>query len=427
MTPKDLISAARIRVTNRHPYVAAVLLSLKPVEKPGLGTMAVDASWRLYYDPAKVVEWGVGSHGHDGVAGVLAHEVWHCLKDHVARKQDREHDRWNRAADREINDDLVAAGWKLPAHDKKTGQPLLPAQIGCKNGDLAEVYYEKEPKEPKQESGGAGQAILAPGCGGKCGGCAGNPHDFEESSQGRSGPAGSAPPTDGGSQITGIDPADQEILRRQVAEAVQAHAKSRGTVPAGLRAWADAELSPAKIDWRRQLANLVRGAIAERSGASDYTYRRPSRRQWGMRKVFGVRAPIMPALRQPLPEVGIVLDTSGSMLGKPLQDALSEVVGIIKALGAPCKAWAVDAAVHAAESLVSARDVEKLNKGGGGTDMRVGIALAEKSRVNLIIVLTDGLTPWPNAGEGTVKVLAAVTPGGARPPEHIPCVMIDDC
>ena len=46
---------------------------------------------------------------------------------------------------------------------------------------------------------------------------------------------------------------------------------------------------------------------------------------------------------------------------------------------------------------MQARDVELL--GGGGTDMGAGLAKAAelRPRPDLIIVLTDGYTPWPSA------------------------------
>ena len=50
MTAIDL-QALRIRGAGRHPYLAAALWSMVLVEKPGLGTMAIDRFWRLYIDP----------------------------------------------------------------------------------------------------------------------------------------------------------------------------------------------------------------------------------------------------------------------------------------------------------------------------------------------------------------------------------------
>ena len=57
--------------------------------------------------------------------------------------------------------------------------------------------------------------------------------------------------------------------------------------------------------------------------------------------------------------------------------------------------------------------------GGGGTDMRVGIerALQGADRPNVIIVLTDGYTPWP-AEPVTCRVIAALVGGTAGSLEY---------
>jgi len=44
------------------------------------------------------------------------------------------------------------------------------------------------------------------------------------------------------------------------------------------------------------------------------------------------------------------------------------------------------------------KQIEKILAGGGGTDMGIGIdaAMKLKQKPDIIIVLTDGQTPWPN-------------------------------
>lgn len=58
---------------------------------------------------------------------------------------------------------------------------------------------------------------------------------------------------------------------------------------------------------------------------------------------------------------------------------------------------ACDAHAATARHVRNPRDVQLI--GGGGTDMRVGItaALALKPAPDVIVVLTDGDTPWPDA------------------------------
>ncbi|WP_240797229.1 VWA-like domain-containing protein [Streptomyces sp. F001] len=56
---------------------------------------------------------------------------------------------------------------------------------------------------------------------------------------------------------------------------------------------------------------------------------------------------------------------------------------------------ACDADVHAVARVTAVDQVELA--GGGGTDMTVGIrnALAAPEPPNIVVVLTDGYTPWP--------------------------------
>jgi predicted metal-dependent peptidase len=420
MTPKDIIAAARIRCCNRHPYLASVLMALRPVESDrvktpsGMPTLGVDAGWRLFYHPDAVRAWGVGTEGkgHDGISVVLAHECWHCLFDSHGRMKGRDAQRWNESEDYSINDDLVKTGWKFPT------KALVPGMIPAPEGETGETYYEllQKQQQAKQASGES-----PPGCGGKCGGCAGNPNEWEDNSDAQSVASGDAH----NSEIPDpISEAEKTILRRKTAQDIQAHGKQAGNLPAHLKAWAELELSPPRVDWRKQLAALVRTAIADKAGAADYSYKRPSRRQWGLRAVFG-RAPILPCLRSPVPVVKGVLDVSGSMAGSPAELARAEIVGVCRAVGSPVEWVSCDTQIAARAMVSGKRDIAKLGDTGGGTDLRTGIAELDKAKCDVICVLTDGFSPFPKRGETRAKLIAAITPDGERPPEYIPCVMIE--
>jgi predicted metal-dependent peptidase len=95
----------------------------------------------------------------------------------------------------------------------------------------------------------------------------------------------------------------------------------------------------------------------------------------------------------------VVIDTSGSVSDAELGSALLEVASIGRAVGGrrdlvtvlPC-----DAAARIVHPLCRAEGIPLL--GGGGTDMRTGFAAALRTtpRPDVVVILTDGQTPWPD-------------------------------
>lgn len=523
MMPQEL-QAARLRLVKSHPYLAAAAWALHPVEKPGLGTLAVDQWWRLYYDPAVAALWTV-----EELAGVLYHEISHMLRDHAGRMKEFERAAANIAADAEINDDLIAEGIRLPAN------PVTPEKIGQPDGLLAEEYYaalqeqqsapdqgasaqpsgadhqgakgdqqgdeqathdgetapqekgassadhgdenrsdsstngqggghaddaqpgdrgdgsgskpgdpdgsepggagsgetgdpagSKHPASSGQPSGASGQPEsssqppASPGSGhgsgqdgresgdqaqtpapgaGRCGSCAtGQREPWEE------GPPDSSSP--------GTSRAEGEMIRRDVARQIVEHSRTRGDVPGHWSRWAEEKLRP-KVNWRRELATAIRHAVADVAGAVDYSYRKPSRRQGQI----GNGKVVMPSLRHPIPSVAVVVDTSGSMSDAMLSQALAEVSGILKGMGQRegVHVVACDAQVHTCKKVFTPRQIQLA--GGGGTDMGEGIEAAIKlrPRPQVIVVLTDGFTPWPDTAPKKTKVIVALTSDGDTP------------
>jgi predicted metal-dependent peptidase len=361
---------ARLVAAEQMPYFMRGLFAAAPLAAPGLGTFAVDRWWRLYADPALLLDdrqWTPAMRG-----GVLLHEVGHLLRDHAGRAdalpQPYRHTLWNYAGDAEINDDLLAAGVALPAG------VVTPAALGCTDNELAEDYYAAlTPPGAARDS--AGEDDDDPGCGSGAG-CPAVPGELPEHD----------------TTSAGISPAEGEFVRRQVAADVTAHvaAKGRGSVPAGLDRWAAGVLAPPTVPWSRVLRAAVRRAVADRAGRTDYTYSRP-----GRRRIPGL---VTPAMRGPAVAVTVVVDTSGSMEQGDLDAAMSEVHGVLRSCGVArelVRLLSCDAAATTAQRVRSAGWVRLV--GGGGTDMRIGITAAEAARPapHVVVVLTDGDTPWP--------------------------------
>ncbi|MBT2405185.1 MULTISPECIES: VWA-like domain-containing protein [unclassified Streptomyces] len=381
--------AARYKAAEARPYLASALYALTVVPAAGVRTMGVDRHWRCYVSPAFVEATPVTE-----LAGVWVHEVAHLLRGHHERADllpaadQSDPVRINIAQDCEINDDLLADGLALPA-----GR-MEPKLFGLPTGGMFESYLPAIPATPPH----------AVDCGS---GAHGTPMPWELGEG--EGPAR-------------LSPVEADALRRQTAQAMRAHQRTRGSLPAGWQRWAEELLEPT-VDWRRALSGAVREAAAWAGGAVDYTYRRPSRRTPAM----GGRV-VLPSLRRPLPRVAIVIDTSGSMGEEELAAALGEVTGVLREVGVRGNRVAVlacDADVHAVTRVTSTEQVALA--GGGGTDMRVGItaALAMPDRPNIVVVLTDGYTPWPDETPSCRLVAALIGADAPQPPGWVETVRVD--
>jgi predicted metal-dependent peptidase len=428
--PNSWFSAARIMACQKMPYFSSAVMGLVPYKLPGIGTLGVTDRGVLAWDPALVDKWSV-----ENLAWVLIHEAGHYLRDHGGRAKacGAEHAPWNIAGDAEINDDLKAAGAVFPPFAKedvddpaKVGQPsgVLPAHLGCEDGKLCEEYYAALRKNAQGKGGSKGRSV--PGPGAKGGGAGGKGKGKQGQGQGNaeaqdslspmlkdgcgSGSGGEPAPWEGDiPKELGKSPAEQKRIQREVAEAVrQAAQKGRGTMPAGIVRWAEDVLGPPRIPWQQKLARLCRSAVAYRPGAGDYRYDRPSRRQSAFG--YGSGSPVFPALRMPIPQCAIIVDTSGSMGSEELKTGLEEVKGILSAVGASVDFYSCDTEVHTAVKIRTVSDAVRNLKGGGGTDMKPAFhrAMQASRRPELIVCVTDGCIgdPGPKPrGAGVVWLL----------------------
>jgi predicted metal-dependent peptidase len=164
---------------------------------------------------------------------------------------------------------------------------------------------------------------------------------------------------------------------------------SRGSAPAGWQRWAEKVMHPPQ-PWRELLGNAVRSAVSAPGVGEDYVYSRPSRRSSSLPGV------VLPSLRRRPPRVTVVIDTSGSVSDSELGTALLEVAAIGRAVGGRrdlVRVVSCDAAAHVTGEICESEGITLL--GGGGTDLREGFTKALTTRPDVIVVLTDGQTPWP--------------------------------
>jgi len=405
----QLIAAGRIIAQQTCPYFRPIIMAFVMREVWGLGTVGVTERAIFIYDPDFVVRQTPRK-----MAGLVIHEVQHLWNKHGKRLNGRDPGEWNRAGDRAINPPILQMGLELPDGDDGG---VWPKDLGMPDGLTADEYYRAAMKQQKQKGGAKGKG--QPGAGGKrpgqsdgdadgeggepgkgkgsvchgaCGGCASNPGKDEP----------------GADDPDGRSDAQVERVVRAASEAVRAAASGpgRGKIPEAWARMAEANLEPPKVPWRQRLSNACRTAVSFRPGAFTHRYDGPSRRQAGIG--FGGGHPILARLRQPVPNVAVMVDTSGSMGPEALQDALNETQGVMKAIGADIACVTADAAVHGEKAKVrSIHEVARMLKGGGGTDFRPGFAAlsAMKPRPEVVVFVTDADGPWPDQCPRGMRVI----------------------
>ncbi|MET9490603.1 VWA-like domain-containing protein [Nocardia sp. NPDC006630] len=360
----DKLYAARLLAVRARPYLSTALFALHIVESPRAPTMGVDRYWRCYVSPAFVDYTPV-----EELASVLVHEVSHLLRDHHGRS-DRfaqrhnlsgpaERLRMNIAADAEINDDAFGHGLVRPEG------AIMPATLGLAAGELMEDYLHQF------RLGRHTQELAWLDCGS---GADGSDREWEL------GPDGA----------DGLSEQEREAVRFRVAQGIVG---DPGTTPQGWRRWAQEAMHPPQ-PWRDLLGAAIRAAASASGAGADYTYGRPARRSAALPGIA------LPSLRRTPPRVSVVIDTSGSVSDVELGSALLETAAVTRAVGGRRDLVTVlscDAAARITDPLCRAEGIPLI--GGGGTDLRTGFAkaLRAQARPDVIVVLTDGQTPWPAA------------------------------
>lgn len=377
---RQKVIAGRLSLARHFPYYSAALFSCPISFTDEVDGFAIDSEWRIFVNPATAASLSV-----EEVAGSLAHEVNHALRSHIDRGRragvpPEMQILWNVAADCEINDDL--------RYDGLTQRPgvIFPEDFDLPPDKLAETYYRLLLENA--------ESIELPAlC---CTSASRGPH--------------SAHPQ------PGLSAARRQHLRRATAQAVIDYENKYGwgSAPGGLARWAENTAAPA-ADWRRILAAELRKGLKRQPGSGDWTHTRPARRP-------DTGSVIRPGTNQPTAHIAVVIDTSASMSEQELQQAVAETEAILKqaANGQPITVYSHDTQAHTAQQVLSAKRIQLA--GGGGTDMAAAIntAAAARPKPAVIIVITDGHTPWPTTRPPNNNATAIAVLTEPDTAEHVP-------
>ena len=364
----DRVIVARVGLLLRHPFFGNMATRMRVQNCDDWCPTAATDGRNLYYNTQffnmltnKQIEF------------VIAHEILHCVFDHIIRREDRNPRIFNIACDYKVNNLLVR---------DKIGERVDQIQIfqDFKYDDWTseEIYDDIYNKYDEEELQALGELL--------------DEHiDWEK--DGDQPGEGKNPEQGGGkekdkkkSKRPSYSKEELKKIRDEIKESMITSAQSAGAgnTP-GEIARMIKELTEPKMNWRELLRQQIQSTIK-----SDFTFSRPSRKGWHT-------GAVLPGMNfMDTIDICIGIDMSGSIGDIQAQDFLGEVKGIMDEYkDYNIKLWCFDTAVYN-EADFSADGGEDLMdydvQGGGGTDFEVNWEYMKENDIQpkKFIMFTDG-------------------------------------
>ena len=297
---------------------------------------------------------------------LFGHEVLHCVYDHFGRRGDRDPQLWNIANDYCVNADLI----KHKVGEKITSVPCLhdPKYDGLSSEEVYDKLYEKA---DKIDIGKLLDQMIDEHLDGE--GDSEGDGDGDDEGKGKGRPK--------------LTAEERQAIKDEIKEAMLAAAATvdgAGNLPAGVKRLIQ-DLTEPKMDWRELLRMQLESTIK-----SDFTWMRASRKGWHMDAV-------MPGMKlDPMIDIAVALDASGSISESMLKDFLSEIQGIMESFPAyrihvvTFDTECYNPAQYDSDNLDGICDYEVA--GGGGTDFDAIFRYLKENEIEpkRLVVFTDG-------------------------------------
>lgn len=293
---------------------------------------------------------------------LFGHEVLHCVYDHFGRRGDRDPQLWNIADDYCVNGDLKKHG----VGEFITSVPCLydKKYEGLCAEEVYDILYENA---EKIDIGKLMDQMI------------------DEHLDGEGDPDGDGKDGKGRPKLS---PEERQQIKDEIKEAMlsaaAADAEGAGNLPAGVRRILK-DLTEPQMNWRELLRMQLESTIK-----SDYTWMRASRKGWDMDAV-------MPGMKlEPMIDIAVAVDTSGSIGGAMLRDFMSEIQGIMDSFPAyrihvvSFDTEIYNPAQYDSDNLDSICDYEPA--GGGGTDFDCVYQYLKDNEIEpkRLVMFTDG-------------------------------------
>jgi len=347
---------ARIGLLLRHPFFGNLATRMKLIDASHwCQTLATDG--RNFYYNCEFVDKLKPKEAEFG----FAHEVLHNVFDHMGRRDGRDPQLSNIAADYAANQILV---------DEKIG--VVPSWINIfqdnkyRGMSYEQIYSDLEEKSIKIDISSLGELLDEH--------LDGDEGDGGDDSEGNS---------NGRPKLTAEE---KKAIRDEIKEAMVAAAQAAGAgrVPAGV-ARMISDFTEPKMDWRQMLRMNIQSIIK-----SNFSFNRPNRKSQHS-------GAILPGLmNEETIDVCCSIDMSGSITNEMGKEMISEVKGIMEEYqDFNLKLWCFDTEIYnyAEFSGDNADDILTYEcKGGGGTDFEANWTYMKEQGIEpkRFIMFTDG-------------------------------------
>jgi predicted metal-dependent peptidase len=369
----DRIITARVGLLLRHPFFGNLATRLKIQACDDWCMTAATDGRNLYYNTQFF-----NAMSNKEIEFVIAHEILHCVYDHMTRRDSRNPMLYNIAADYIVNNLLV--------RDRIGEKPKI---VDCfqdfkYDGWTSEEVYDSLFEEAKQRGEELKELLEQLE---KDGEMLDQHLDLEgdgsedENKDGKKGPPK-------------YSKEELDQIRDEMKEAMinAAQTAGAGNVPAGVQRLIK-EMTEPKMNWRELLRQQIQSTIK-----SDYTFMRPSRKGWHT-------GAILPGQNfEDTIDICVSLDMSGSIGNEQGADFLGEIKGIMDEYkDYNIKVWCFDTAVYNEQDF-SADGGEDLSDyeimGGGGTDFMANWTYMKENDIQpkKFIMFTDGYA-WDSWGD----------------------------
>lgn len=357
----DKLITARVGLLLRHPFFGNMATRLQLIDASDwCGTLATDG--RKFYYNVGFVDKLTPRQAEFG----FAHEVLHNVFDHMGRRNGRDPQLSNIAADFAVNQILK---------DERIGE--VPDWIKIfqdskyRGMSYEEIYDDIYKKAEKIDISKLGELL---------------DEHLDEEGEGEGGGDQDGDKEGKGKGRPKLTAEEKKQIRDEIKEAMVAAAQSAGAgrVPADV-ARLIKDFTEPKMDWRQLLRMQIQSIIK-----SNFSFSRPNRKSQHS-------GAVLPGLmNEETIDVSIAIDMSGSISDVQAKDFMSEVKGIMEEYkDFKLDIWCFDTEVYNYAKFTGDTADEIMDyevKGGGGTDFDVNFDFMKEEGIEpkKFIMFTDG-------------------------------------